>query len=504
MKKTVSTQTAKKIGLGLAINMLIGSVVGVGIFFKNNNVFINNDHNVIAILIAWLISGIISLFTAISFAEVGSSDTSHAGLGGWCENLISRNFGRFIKIIQPFFYFILISFSISIFSAEAILNIFGAGEKVHIGVVFVMAFILFFFFLGLNFFSLKTSGRFQNVATFLKFIPMLMVIIAGIIYGSQNSSNNLFVEFGERTDKSINFVGILISLPSILFAFDSFVSVGNMSKDMINPKRNVPIAVIVSMTIVTVFYLLVTIGQACSNSGDIYTLFNKVISDPNTQNAIRIILSIFIFICIIGVMNSFCLVVIRSCNSLIEENLIMNARQIKTLANRLLPTNSELKPGTFLAIVFYLFIFLMLLIPSCILNTDAYIDGISNLPTTFFFSIYATVILFGIINRKTKKRQVHKIKGFLFYAPIAVIGCYLVFFFQVFYTFTTATIINPTGIVNWGLFSTNGYQVHNWQATIVFFIYFVFMAIYFIINKVMISKQTIKYQDFRLDAIYGQ
>lgn len=48
----VNTKTAKKIGLFAAISMLIGSIVGVGIFFKNGNIFATNDYNAIGILVA--------------------------------------------------------------------------------------------------------------------------------------------------------------------------------------------------------------------------------------------------------------------------------------------------------------------------------------------------------------------------------------------------------------------------------------------------------------------
>ncbi len=499
MKKiNIEPKVAKKIGLVVAINMLIGSMIGVGIFFKNNNIFAINDNNAIAVLIAWILSAIICLFTAISFAEISSSADSHSGIGGWCYELIGKKFGLFVKIIQPLFYFIVITFSISIFCSESIFNIFSASEKVHIGIIFLIGIVLFLFFLILNFLSIKHSGRFQSVITFLKFIPLFMVVIGGIYSGCNNTNNNLFAT--NMTFTSNNIIGILVSLPSILFAFDSFISIGVLSKDMKNPKRDVPFAVIVAMIIVGVIYTLVTVGQLLSNSGDIFAMFNKIIANEQAKKAVNIMISVFVTCSVIGVLNAFCATTIRGSNSLIEDHTIIYANQIDDFANRIIPTNNEYKGGLFLTFVFYLFVFIAILIPSLITNSDAWVDGISNFPTTFFFFIYGTVILFGLINRKTKKIQLQKVKGFCFYAVIAILGCYLVFFFQAFYTFTTATIINYNGIMNWGLFSTNNFVTRNWHGTLLFFIYFIIMFIYFIINKVILSKQNPKLRSYFIKA----
>ncbi|MBR2652519.1 hypothetical protein IKE96_04210 [bacterium] len=49
---SVKIKTAKKIGLVTAISVLIGSVIGIGIFFKNNTIFQNNGNNATGVLIS--------------------------------------------------------------------------------------------------------------------------------------------------------------------------------------------------------------------------------------------------------------------------------------------------------------------------------------------------------------------------------------------------------------------------------------------------------------------
>lgn len=489
---------AKKIGLISAISMLIGSTIGVGIFFKNINVFPINNYNAIAILIAWIISGIISISTAFSFAEVGSCKQSHSGLGGWYEELVSYKSGKFIKIIQPLFYFMFICFAISIFAAESIFNIFNASSEINFGVIMLVGFVLFVLFLLLNYFSLNASTKFQLVASGLKFIPLLMVIFGGIIYGAMHPELSLFnhsfttvssnVENQTTTSSTINFVGIIISIPSILFAFDSFVGVGNLSLDMKNPRRNVPLAIIVGMVIVTLFYILLTVAQILVGDANVYEVFKLILSNnPNALKAVHILLSVFIFISIIGVLNSFCVIVIRSCQSIIEENLVIGKNLICNIADKLFYKKNELYQGTCLSLIYYIFIFIIFLVPSAIVNTDAFIDGISNFPTTIFFSLYATIILATLINRKTKKVNVKKVFGFIPMAIIAIIGCYFVSGFQIFYTFLIQTIINPNEQLKWGLFSDNDFVTKQWVGTLFMLLYLSSLIIFSVVTDKIVG-----------------
>ncbi|MCQ2956507.1 MAG: hypothetical protein MJ233_01200 [Mycoplasmoidaceae bacterium] len=84
-KTSVSKKTAGKIGLVGSISLIIATVVGVGVFFKNGSVFNNNHHNAIGVLISWILAIVIALFTAFSFAEIVTVKglrNPNAGLAG--------------------------------------------------------------------------------------------------------------------------------------------------------------------------------------------------------------------------------------------------------------------------------------------------------------------------------------------------------------------------------------------------------------------------------------
>ena len=64
----MSVKKARKIGFFSALAILIGSVIGIGIFLKNGSVFAANYQNGYGILISWIIAAVVSVCTAFSFA----------------------------------------------------------------------------------------------------------------------------------------------------------------------------------------------------------------------------------------------------------------------------------------------------------------------------------------------------------------------------------------------------------------------------------------------------
>lgn len=461
----VSVKTAKKIGLFAAISILIGSIIGIGIFFKNNTVFQNNDNNAIGVLISWILASIISLATAYSFSEIGFNHRNGAGIGGAAEKHLGHKFGRFISFNNSFFYFGILNLAVAIFSAESIVNIFMPNQSItiHMSAVMVIGLALIFLFILFNYLSLKWSTRFQMVSTILKFIPLTMVAVAGLVYGIMNPELSLFNPGDAAQQGSLSINGILSSIPAILFAYDSFLGVASLQGEMENPRKKVPLTIVVGMGICIFMYLFVTIGQIMVSSGTAYGVFDTIFaSNSVARTAFSIIISVFILICVLGVLNSLVLVSLRANVYAIRYRIYYGYWLFNKMGN------SELKVGMYVAFFVYSFWWVILMIPSAILNTDAFVDGISNFPTLFMFAIYGTVVLKGFINRFDKKVHVMKMPGFMIIAPIAVIGCYLAFGYQFFYFYSIHAFMNPMDKINWGLFAAGTYTIKAYMGSICF------------------------------------
>lgn len=471
---------AKKIGLFTAISMLIGSVIGIGIFLRNGGIFKINDYNSIGILLSWGIGIITALATAYSFAEVSTSAKGNAGLGGWAEKLLGKKFGYFVKFSFPTFYLSLLGAILAFFMGDSFFMLIGQ-EDVHFGWIGLFSLVVAIFIYIINYYSIKTSGAISIIANVAKFLPIIAIIIVSIIFAFINQNSGYFGEGALNPDKDpigkINTTGLLAAVPSVLFAFDSFLVVGNLSNDIIKPKRNVPIAIVVGVGICAFIYILITIAQILAMNGNALTFFGSIPGiDGSLEKGLSIAMNIVIFIAVIGVVNTVAAGTIRAHSSTINTNISAYSPSIILLSEKIFREHkNENSTGFIAAIFFYLFYWTIMIIPSTVVGSngnDHYLDWISNLPTLFFFFIYGVIILGGLINRYTKKVEVTKIKGFTVTSVIAIVFILFIVSYSFFYTNIVVPIQDPYLLKSsLGLFHDSGFTkgiITNQEGALIF------------------------------------
>lgn len=517
----IKQKTAGKIGLFSAVMVIFGAVVGIGIFFKNFSVFKVNNGNWLGVLIAWIIAIVMVLCMAISFGEIVTckTKTQGEGLGGWAARFCGYRFGRFSKLMFTQIYYPVLTFAILFFAGEAALNIFGSPGVIDLGkfttlYIFLLGGGLFALFIILNYISSRAMTSFGNVVGIMKFIPLLAVAILGITFGILNASQNgapglwggqwwgqwsttdANFSFAETGDFSV--IGMIASVPAILFAFEGYIVIGNVAKDMDKPERNVPLSIILAIAIISTLNLAITIGCMCAGTGNVYHLMNLVfMGNENLANIGNIIMSVFICVCIIGVLNAMVFSGMRAFQNACEDNTLYHG---KALASK--------KPGKLFAGAIYFSIMVAIWyvgigVPSILLNSDAIPDACSNILIIMTYLVYGSVVLGGFVNRFTNKVQVTKIKAFPVTAVIGVIACFFVFAFSGIYQNLADPIMkpfteNPNG---WGLFvqsaTDNGPLVNvlgfkhvwlNWQEAIVFWSIALAMVAIPFINDALIKK----------------
>lgn len=532
MKTSVSKKTAGKIGLVGSISIIIATVLGVGVFFKNGSVFTNNGDNAWGVLISWILAIIIALFTAFSFAEivtVKGLKNPNAGLAGWSEKMVGYNFGRHVSLSQSTFYYPAKFVAMATFGAVAIFEVYfaaaGVGPKFHAGmfwgeevggvhdkyttlIAMSLAILLIAAFMVANLISNKFGNVVSKGATIAKFIPIAMIIFIGIIVGAllggglwkepdvpPNVTSNL--DSYTTSIKTMDINGVFRSIPAILFAFDSFLVIGNVQKNVENPEKNVPLAIIISMIIAAVFQILITI--ACitmgRGAGNPFELLRMALDTDGYAHChwayvlCVVILAVSIVIATLGVMNSYSMAGIRATQALVDDKVVFGYRWASKLGNK----NDKLG-GFVIYAIFICFVFFAVAIPSCILNTSHIYDGFSTLTVLFYFAIYGTTILGGLINRKTNRCQVNKVGYFIPFGIIAVIGCYFAFGYCVFYQFTTQIGLHPEwrdansfgfAMVQEGYHGMLG--MCNWEAACVFWSAAIFFLGYPFVNDLLIK-----------------
>ncbi|TCG10480.1 APC family permease [Mycoplasma todarodis] len=513
----MSQKKAKKFGLWTAISLIIGSIVGIGIFFKNIPIFNSAGGNGVVILLAWIFAGLIALGAALAFSEIGTGVHGKAGLSNYIYKLVGKKFGKLCKIVEPTFYHSLLIFALTCYASEAFLqavlpNTIKISTGVHMGFVILLSASIYLFFWTLTIISTKAIGIIQNISVILKFIPLVIVAIVGLTGINGIHDGSVFTSGHWKTADGLSsphvsafsFSALIMILPAALFAFDGFIHVTNIATDIENPKRNVPLGIIIGMSGVLVLYLMITLAQLITGQSNPSELLSSIVSSTKAKMIIARLLNIFIAIAALGVCNGFIMSQVRSTEAAIEENLLLGSKTFKNKMPKLY--------GFTYTLMIYMIMVIIIGIPAIVMNSDSIIDASSNYPVLFFFILYTVLIISQMLNRlrikkfsfKNKKIHIEKfekqrvetknINPWLFYplAFISIIGITLSIGYEIFYASLWLVITNPTGATHYGVFHGSA-KILNYQAAIIFFITLItFIALPITIYKIQIKRGHIK------------
>lgn len=512
---TVSRDTAKKIGLFGALSISISSVLGVGILLKNISIIRQlgvadmanstqaNMFSFWSLIAIWLIGAIISLFCAYSFIQISSLETSKGGLTSWIEKLGGKKQGWLVKIAHSNIYYGVLLTVLPFLSVEGlyiainqIVNGPNAGS-LHFGYVALGGLVALIAISCLNYFSFNASAKLQNIGFVVKVVPLSLVIIIGfvgannahildkaeLVSESINTSTGLRVDGVPSTD-GFNAPGVFLSLPSALFSFDSFLLIGNLAKDVKNPKKTIPLTSILTIIIVSIIYMGVAICSALIGTGNVSLIVQTAFGKDQTtaRDAINLIFNIFITITTLFVTNSMSIAYLRSCEGLVEERQTAFYYVFEKLNHK----RKDLG-GFALYWVWIIFYFITIVIPAIAINSDSILDSSTNALVVVFFMVYGYILALGIKDHYTKK-QCKPIKAFVPCAVTAILLIYGIFIFTFIYLFLIVPINNPDTLTGAGIFFS-GAGLNQRDNALIFWAILAWMIIWPIANYYIVNAQ---------------
>lgn len=431
---------ARKTGLFSSVLIVMGSIIGIGIFIKNASIFSINDGNSWAILCAWVIGAIIAILKGYSFLEISSieknKNETYTGMSLWMDKLVGAQSKR---ITQMFLVVLYLGFLCPIISGYS-LNFFMMFLGMSIKKVFLYTFmfVIPLFFGLLHFISTKIPNRLNIIVTITKAIPLLFVAFVGM-FAIKNGGGigHTMLITKSPLDKNLT-IGMLISLPSILFAFDAFLNVASINSEEKN-NTSVSKSILIGMVLVAVLYILITISQINVNRGYVSTPYEEVYDKFGNKKFLPVyqysnnmayegfvrnlfgptmdkIFTFFIAFSGFGVINIIVLAGSTLTRTSMKEEI--KHSRIKSIIVFLLITFAV--SGLLIGLEEYELSTRSDTKSFDFLNGDA-IDAMSNIPVILAFGFYTTLLIAGLINRKTKKVKVQKKKGFIVCSIISII-----------------------------------------------------------------------------------
>ena len=260
----------KQYGLWTGMAMVIGIVIGSGVFLKAGGVLQLSGGDLKLSLLAWFVGGVIMVASGFCFAVFATRITKYNGVIDYVEVATNKRIGYHLAWLITTFYYPIVASIVSLFAGSYFFKLIGLNIGLTDWQNFLFAFFILVAFVVLNYLSPMLSSKFQVSATVIKLIPIGVIAIAGLFaalivggdYGIINAIKNPAVgfklNFGEAVKKTA-------------FAYEGWVCATAINAELKDSKKNLPKALTLGTIAILIFYIIYYFGLSAflGNGGTI-------------------------------------------------------------------------------------------------------------------------------------------------------------------------------------------------------------------------------------------
>ncbi|MCB0629226.1 MAG: amino acid permease [Saprospiraceae bacterium] len=234
----------KKIGWVSAAAIVIANMIGTGVFTTLGKQ-LESLHNTWTILSLWLIGGVISLFGAFSYAELGTRFPRSGGE----YHFLSKLYHPFIGYLSGWVSLTVgfaASVALSAMAMGAYLVAFIPLSSKVIAAISIMAVSI------VHSYNIRQSSRVQNVLTLLKIALVVFFIIGAFVMEPSHNA----IDWSAGWQKEMFSPSYAVALVYVMYAFSGWNAAAYIVEEIRAPKRNLPRALIWGTLLVSVLFLL--------------------------------------------------------------------------------------------------------------------------------------------------------------------------------------------------------------------------------------------------------
>jgi APA family basic amino acid/polyamine antiporter len=244
----------KKYGLWTTVAMVIGIVIGSGVFFKADNILMASGGNVKTALIAWLVGAVSMIFGALVFAECSNRFERSNGIVDYAEGIVSEKFAYLIGWFNAIIYYPALAAVLSWVAANYTAILFNQEGNF----VWIMSAIYMLGIYTMNYLSPILSGKFQVASTVIKIVPLIIISVVGIFQGV---NNGILVEnFSNVTSVVDGGHGFAAAVLGTAFAYEGWIIATTINGEIKDSKKTLPKALIFGSLTIVVIYISYFLG----------------------------------------------------------------------------------------------------------------------------------------------------------------------------------------------------------------------------------------------------
>lgn len=397
--KNKDISLSKSIGLLDAIAVVIGVVIGSGIFFKASMVFSNAGSPLLGIL-AWIVGGVITMAAGLTIAEIATAIPKTGGVFVYLKELYGEKWAFLYGWVQTIIY---------VPGASAALGIVFATQATYFipmtdlqQKLLAIAMILTIMFS--NILSTKLGSKIQFVSTIGKLLPILIIITFGLIKGTAHSFSTIQ---GAGSVGTISGFGAAIL--GTLWAYDGWVGISNIAGELKKPKKDLPKAIIIGVLVIISVYVLINLAII-----NVIPVEDVINSDKPASDAATVLfgksganlVSAGILISIFGALNGYLLTGVRVPFAMANEGLLPFSKTLGKVNDKFkTPLNA----------------FILEVILACIYVFSGSFEMLTNL-VMFVLWIFFTMAVAGIFILRTKHKDIERPYKVPLYPIVPLVG----------------------------------------------------------------------------------
>lgn len=264
------TEIKKQYGIWTGIAMVVGIVIGSGVFLKAGGVLKLAGGNLKLSILAWFIGGLIMITSSFCFAVFATKVTKYNGVVDYVEVASNEKIGYSLAWMITSFYYPIVASIVALFAGSYFFKMIGLNIGLTDWQNFLFAFGIITLVVIMNYLSPIIASKFQISATIVKLIPILLIAIGGlfaslivgndygIINAFKNNAEGYELNFGEAVKKTA-------------FAYEGWVCATAINAELKDSKKNLPKALVGGTIAILVFYIVyyVSLSAILGNEANI-------------------------------------------------------------------------------------------------------------------------------------------------------------------------------------------------------------------------------------------
>lgn len=395
-----------------AISMVVGIVIGSGIFFKADDILSAVNGNVMLGIAGFIIVGIGVLFGALTISYYALNDEEQIGIMGYARQALGSKFAFLVGWFSISVYFPAFIVVLAMVASIYLQVLLGIDSKVF-GTVATLFFLISAFWINIK--SPESGGKMQIILTIAKIIPLVIIGLVGTLFFSTSDTINTV------TTNTLSGGNPFSMLILIAFAFDGWIVATNISSELKNSEKNLPKALAYGTIGIIIIYCIYFFGiTQILSPKEIVEL-----GDAHTEVAAQAILGpiggkviiTFVIISVYGGLNGMTLAYLRLPKVFVEHKLMKNV----------FGNDTEFTKRSLYFVFFWITVYYLL--QQCvdyglIFNNLKSSFDMSALPILGNYVFY--FILFIMVNKLAKQETVTKRLYYLVISLIAAITSLIV------------------------------------------------------------------------------